>query len=176
MSASSLCLDFRSPKPKIRRIGEKIGYQFRNRNHQSGRVTERQFSSCLSDSVLLACRDERRSSLEGVSAAELYSEHPGEPTSDHSAWNPLLQEHVDVDGWVDYQKLSHYEAKLEGCLDTITDPPFDEPARDGKLTLLINGYNAPTLKLIAENLPIGSIMDIAESKRWDDLRSEVGGN
>lgn len=107
---------------------------------------------------------------------EQYSEKPGGPTVDHSAWDQLLKEHVDGNGWVDYQRLAQSEGVLQSYLETIAAAPFDELGRDEKLTLLINGYNAATLMLIIENLPINSIMDIPESKRWDDQRWVIGGH
>jgi hypothetical protein len=42
--------------------------------------------------------------------------------------------------------------------------------------LLINGYNAATLKLIVEHMPIASIVDIPDAQRWDDQRWTIGGN
>lgn len=111
-----------------------------------------------------------------VEMKEQYSEKPGGPTVDHSAWDQLLKEHVDGNGWVDYQRLAQSEGVLQSYLETIAAAPFDELGRDEKLTLLINGYNAATLMLIIENLPINSIMDIPESKRWDDQRWVIGGH
>jgi len=106
---------------------------------------------------------------------ERYDEKPAGPKVDHSALDQLLKSHVDAEGWVDYGSLAGSEDQLQGYLDQIAEVSFDELGRDEKLTLLINGYNAATLKLIVENLPIDSIMDISESQRWDAKRWRIGG-
>ncbi len=111
-----------------------------------------------------------------VEMKEQYSDKPAGPTIDHSAWDQLLQQHVDDDGWVNYRQLAQSDDELQRYLDSIAAAPFDELGRDEKLTLLLNGYNAATLMLIIENLPINSIMDIPESKRWDHQRWVIGGN
>ncbi|XZE53455.1 VTT domain-containing protein [Planctomycetaceae bacterium SH139] len=118
-------------------------------------------------------------SLFGPPAVEMKEQHrekPGGPAIDHSTWDRLLKEHVDDAGWVDYRRLAQSAGELKSYLDAIAAAPFDELGRDEKLTLLINGYNAATLMLIIENLPINSIMDIPEAKRWDDQRWVIGGN
>jgi hypothetical protein len=47
--------------------------------------------------------------------------------------------------------------------------------RDQKLALLVNAYNAFTLRLILDHYPLKSIKDIPEKQRWDDKRWNVGG-
>lgn len=111
-----------------------------------------------------------------VEMKEQYSEKPAGPKVDHSVLDQLLRSHVDADGWINYENLSQSEAELQSYLDEIADAPFDELGRDEKLVLLVNGYNAATLKLILEHLPIDSIMDIPESERWDAERWVIGGN
>jgi uncharacterized membrane protein YdjX (TVP38/TMEM64 family) len=95
---------------------------------------------------------------------------------DHSKFDALLRQYVDADGWVDYAGLQADQARLDAYLATVADAPFDAIGRDEKLALLINAYNAFTLKLIVEHLPIGSIMDVPAAERWDAVRWNVGGN
>ena len=47
---------------------------------------------------------------------------------------------------------------------------FADLGRDEKLALLINAYNAFTLRLILDHYPIKSIKDIPSAKRWDAKR------
>jgi len=110
-----------------------------------------------------------------VELKEQYGEKPAGPKVDHSAFDQLLKSHVDAEGWVDYDSLAGSEGQLQGYLEEIAEVPFDDLGRDEKLTLLLNGYNAATLKLIVENLPIDSIMDIPESQRWHAERWVIGG-
>lgn len=44
--------------------------------------------------------------------------------------------------------------------------PFDELGRNDKLALLLNAYNAFTLRLILDHYPIKSIEDIPRQERW----------
>jgi hypothetical protein len=111
-----------------------------------------------------------------VKMQEAYAANPSGPTVDHAALNELLQEHVDNDGWVDYTGLKSDESKLDDYLKSIAITPFNELGRDEKLTLLINGYNAATLRLILDHMPLASIMDIPEADRWDAVRWNIGGN
>lgn len=94
---------------------------------------------------------------------------------DHSAFDRLLREHVIEGGWVDYAALRENEAALDAYLAQLADAPFEDLARDEKLALLINAYNACTLKLILDHWPIASIQDIPASERWTAQRWEVGG-
>jgi uncharacterized membrane protein YdjX (TVP38/TMEM64 family) len=110
-----------------------------------------------------------------VELREAYAENAAGPAFDHSAFDSLLHQHVDADGWVDYDGLKKDEAKLDDYLAAVAAAPFDAMGRNEKLALLINAYNAFTLKLIVERLPVQSIMDIPADERWDAVRWNVGG-
>ncbi|WDQ19234.1 DUF547 domain-containing protein [Rhodopirellula sp. P2] len=110
-----------------------------------------------------------------VELQEAYSASVSGPTMDHSTFDSLLKKHVDDDGWVDYAALKEDEAKLDSYLRAIAAAPFDAMGRDEKLALLINGYNASTLKLILDHMPTDSIQDIPEADRWDAVRCDIGG-
>jgi len=71
--------------------------------------------------------------------------------------------------------LRRNEAKLDEYLDAVAAAPFDVMGRNQKLALLINAYNAFTLKLILDHQPIDSIMDIPDAERWDAVCWNVGG-
>jgi hypothetical protein len=47
--------------------------------------------------------------------------------------------------------------------------------KDEKLALLINAYNAFTLRLVLDHRPVASIEDIPSGKRWDDRRWTLAG-
>ncbi len=95
---------------------------------------------------------------------------------DHSAYAELLEQHVDYDtARVDYAGLKNDEAKLDSYLDTIATVDFATLDQDAKLALLINAYNAYTLKLILEHYPgIESIKDL--DSPWKTKRYVVAGH
>lgn len=111
-----------------------------------------------------------------VELQEAYSASVSGPKMDHSTFDSLLKKHVDDDGWVDYAALKEDQAKLDSYLSAVASAPFDSMGRDEKLALLINGYNASTLKLILDHMPTDSIQDIPEADRWDAVRWNLGGN
>ncbi len=110
-----------------------------------------------------------------VELKEAYVADASGPSFDHSALDTLLHQYADADGWVDYDGLKKDEAKLDEYLTAVAAAPFDALGRNEKLALLINAYNAFTLKLIVERLPVQSIMDIPAAERWDAVRWNVGG-
>lgn len=111
-----------------------------------------------------------------VTLSEAYEEHADGPAFDHADFDTLVSRHVDEDGWVDYEGLQDEVAQLNRYIAKVGQAPFESLGRDQKLALLINAYNAFTLKLILEHYPIDSIRDISSSKRWNDVRWNVGGN
>jgi uncharacterized membrane protein YdjX (TVP38/TMEM64 family) len=110
-----------------------------------------------------------------VEMKEAYAENASGPAFDHSTFDSLLHQHVNADGWIDYDGLKKDETKLDDYVTAVAAAPFDAMGRNEKLALLINAYNAFTLKLIVEHQPIESIMDIPAAERWDAVRWNVGG-
>ncbi len=111
-----------------------------------------------------------------VKLKEAYQEKPGGPAFDHSAYDELVKKYVSEGGWVDYQGLRGDAEKLDQYVSSLAGAPFDQMGRDEKLALLINAYNAFTLRLILDHYPLKSIKDIPSNKRWDDERWKIGGH
>ncbi|MHC4107890.1 MAG: DUF547 domain-containing protein [Planctomycetota bacterium] len=115
-----------------------------------------------------------------VELRESYAPTTSGPTFDHARFTALLKAHVEPGGWVDYRGLGRQAAELDRYIEALADAPFDDLGRDEKLALLLNAYNAFTLRLIldysSEDKLIGSIRDIPDKRRWDDRRWRVGGN
>ena len=78
----------------------------------------------------------------------------------------LLNRYVDADGWIDYGGMKTQESDLDQYLSALGRATLDDLGRDERLALLINAYNACTLKLILDYYPLESIRDIPVSKRW----------
>lgn len=109
-----------------------------------------------------------------VASAEAYTDNPGGPTFDHSTLDALLRRHVDADGWVDYVGLQEDVEALDRYLDQLAQAPFESLGRDEKLALLINAYNAFTLRLVLDHWPVESIQDIPPGERWEAARWQIG--
>ncbi len=106
---------------------------------------------------------------------EAYASRPDGPTFDHTAFDRLLLQFVDEKGFVDYAALELRKDELHRYLDALSRAPFDAMGRNERLALLINAYNAFTLRLILDYYPVGSIRDIPANRRWDDRRWNIGG-
>jgi hypothetical protein len=89
----------------------------------------------------------------------------------HAGWDALLKSHVS-EGLVDYDAIRKAPADLDSYLATLaaTDPATLSP--DHQLAFWINAYNAFTVKLIVDNMPLKSIRDI--SSPWKQKRWRVG--
>jgi hypothetical protein len=86
-----------------------------------------------------------------------------------------LRKHVSEGGFVDYQGLRADAAELDAYVGSIGGARVEELGRDERLALLINAYNAFTLRLILDYYPVGSIKDIPSAERWDAVRWDIGG-
>jgi hypothetical protein len=111
-----------------------------------------------------------------VTLREAYEPGDGGPDFDHSVLDTLLKEHVDPAGWVDYAGLADDPASLDTYLDSLATAPFAALGRDAKLALLLNAYNAFTLRLILDHYPLDSIRDIPPRERWEGRTWNVGGH
>jgi hypothetical protein len=90
-------------------------------------------------------------------------------------WNQLLSEYVSAEGQVDYAGLKSETARLKEYLnDLAMNTPEDNWTREKKMAYWINAYNAFTVKLILDNYPLGSIMDLKAGKVWDWEWIELG--
>lgn len=113
-----------------------------------------------------------------VASQEAYAGRSGSVVFDHSALTSLLASHVREGGWVDYAALASDAASLDAYIASLADAPLDSMGRDERLALLINAYNAFTLRLILDHREGGeleSIKDIPASERWEAERWRLGG-
>jgi hypothetical protein len=85
---------------------------------------------------------------------------------DHAAWGRLLADAVKPDGAVDYALLKRREAELNAYLVDVGNAPLDELTRHEQLALLVNAYNACTVKMILENPGLRSVSDLPASRGW----------
>lgn len=111
-----------------------------------------------------------------VTLQETYKNTAASATFDHSAFDALLRAHVHDGGLVDYVALEHDAGQLDAYIAAVGTADIDQLGRDERLALLINAYNAFTLRLILDHYPIASIKDIPFAQRWDARRWNIGGH
>ena len=95
-----------------------------------------------------------------------------------SIFNELLQKHVTDNGIVDYKSFKADEAKLDSFITYLEKTSPDKSWSENKQKAFwINAYNAYTIKLILENYPLKSIMDIKKDGKtaWKIPFAKVGG-
>ncbi|MHC5063722.1 MAG: DUF547 domain-containing protein [Planctomycetota bacterium] len=109
-----------------------------------------------------------------VRLIEAYGDQEEGDRFDHSQFDRVLEARVSDAGLVDYAKLSEETGDLDAYIASLGDVDFQALSRDAKLALLINAYNAFTLRLILDHWPLGSIRDIPSADRWEARRWQVG--
>ena len=91
---------------------------------------------------------------------------------DHEDWTRLLAGGTR-DGLVDYRYMREHRADLERYVERIAAARIDRLAAAHLEALLINAYNAYTLRSILEHPGVGSIREI--DGVWKKRRHRVGG-
>ena len=100
----------------------------------------------------------------------------GEAKVSHDEWNTLLAKHVSSDGWVDYAGFKSDQAKLETYLNRLKKQvPQNDWPRNERMAYWINAYNAFTIQLILNHMPLKSIMEVNGGKAWDLKFIELDG-
>jgi hypothetical protein len=100
----------------------------------------------------------------------------GESSFDHSIWDQLLAKNVNSVGNVNYEGFATDKEKLTSYLTALSkNSPAESWSKNEKMAFWINAYNAFTVKLILDNMPIKSIMKINGGKAWDLKFIEIGG-
>jgi hypothetical protein len=109
-----------------------------------------------------------------VVMAEAYGDDTTGARFDHGAFDALLRRHVRANGRVDYAELAQDLPALDDYIAAIGTVDFHALSRNEKQALLINAYNAFTLRLIAEHRPLASIRNIPNRERWLGRRWRIG--
>ncbi len=114
--------------------------------------------------------------LLGLFTGALYS-NAGVSDSEisHKTWDQLLMKHVSVSGNVNYEGFKNDKAKLQEYLNSLAkESPSESWSKNEKMAYWINAYNAFTVKLILDNMPLKSVMEINGGKAWDLKFIKIG--
>lgn len=93
----------------------------------------------------------------------------------HDGWDVLLRKYVSVNGKVNYKALQSNLSRFEAYLDKLKDTSPESLSGNKALAFWINAYNAFTVKLILDNYPVKSIMDLDNGKVWDRKWIKISG-
>lgn len=99
-----------------------------------------------------------------------------EPTFSHDKFNALLKKNVTYTGKVNYNGFKGNASFKEYLNELSSNEPQSSWSRNKKLAYWINVYNAFTIKLIIDNYPVKSIMDLHGGKPWDHKFIKIGSN
>lgn len=144
-------------------------------------VTARLLVIAVAVAVLAACAHVNRARLGNlfgpprVVMQEAHADAGGTAAFDHGALDALLRAHVDPEGFVDYDGLRSDTMALDAYIESLAKAEPESLGRDERLALLINAYNAFTLRLILDHMPLDSIRDIPGGQRWDARRWRLSG-
>lgn len=131
--------------------------------------------------VLAACTHYNRSRLSTLFGPpravlqEAYADAVDGAAFDHALFDALLKKYVTDQGLVDYDALAGEASQLDEYIARIGRFDIDTLGRNERLALLINAYNAMTLRLVLDYMPVESIKNIPAAKRWDARRWTIDG-
>jgi len=127
----------------------------------------------LATCVSIACGAPRAVRASGdIGRAVESSLASGTATFEHGTWDRLLAAGTR-DGLVDYGVMAARRADLDRYLDRVAAAPLDRLAPAHLEALLINAYNALTVRSILDRPGVTSIRDI--DGVWSAARHKVGG-
>lgn len=137
----------------------------------------RPLARTLTLSVLLlapaACTAPASRPAEGAIAEQVAASlASGDEDFDHALWTRLLAEGTQ-EGMVDYAYFQEHREELDAYLERLAGTDLAALAPGELEALLINAYNALTVRSILEHPDVGSIRDI--DGVWDTVTHEVGG-
>ena len=118
----------------------------------------------------------------GLGEDAFSSSEASEGAIDHSRWDALLKQYVVEDesgvNLVRYEALdTEARGELTAYLEAMQAIAIEDYSRDEQFAFWVNLYNAATVDVILENLPLGSIRDIGilGSGPWKDDAVTVSG-
>jgi len=109
----------------------------------------------------------KNSNADDNAPSETSTEEPPHLNNNHSVWDGLLKKYVTNNGVVNYSGFKSEIGSLNAYLETLKQGVDPSASRDAQLAFWINAYNAFTVKLILNNYPVNSIMDLHNGKPWE---------
>lgn len=102
-------------------------------------------------------------------------EEPKKMIPNHQNWDQLVRKYISSTGKVNYKGFKADKAKLDAYLQELANnSPQSGWKRNEAMAYWINAYNANTIKLIVDNYPVKSIMDLYGGKAFDRKWIKIG--
>lgn len=122
----------------------------------------------------VACGAPASTPAEGPIADQIAaSMESGSASFDHAPWDRLLAEGTR-EGFVDYGTMREHRAELDAYLESVAQADLAGLEGDHLMALLLNAYNALTVRSILDHWPVESIRDI--DGVWTEIEHTVGGH
>ncbi len=94
---------------------------------------------------------------------------------DYTLIDPFFKKYVSKEGKINFKTLLKNKTELDKTLTILTNiPPKEAWHRNEQLAYWLNVYNLQMLKIIIENYPINSILDINQGKLWQEKYLTIG--
>lgn len=99
------------------------------------------------------------------------------PMADNAnAYADILSNYVSADGKVNYKSLMMKKDWIDQAITYCKrNAPTSSWSKNKTMAYWINTYNLFTLKLIVDNYPVKSILEISNGKPWDNKFIEIAG-
>jgi hypothetical protein len=97
----------------------------------------------------------------------------GTETFDHEPWSRLLERGIDDRGFVDYPFFQDHRAELDRYLGGVAEVELSTLTSAELEALLLNAYNALTIRSILDHPTVSTIRDIEGV--WEQTKHRVGG-
>lgn len=131
-------------------------------------------SALVAAALAAACGAPVSRPLDGPAADQVQASlDSGEAAFDHRRWDGLLARAVREEG-IDYRLLQRERDRLDAYLERVAGADLASLAPDHLKALLINAYNAYTVRAILEHPGVSSIRDI--DGVWTETERRVGGH
>lgn len=139
-------------------------------------ISNAKVSNSLGAQLIGSNSSSKKETVGTVVEAETPSKKDLAADVDHSAFDALLKTYVSNGGDVDYAGIKSQVATLDKYLGFLSqNVPTSGSNKNEVLAFWINAYNANTIKLIVDNYPVASIMDLYGGKAFDKKWITIGG-
>jgi len=95
----------------------------------------------------------------------------------HDLWQKVLSKNVSTAGVVNYTGIKTSPKDLNTYLKQLAENrPSESDKSNAAMAYWMNAYNAFTVKLIVDNMPLKSIKDLDNGSPWDRKWVKLGGS